>query len=70
MWPPYAAQTEQVITNCLEVLKAAGAAPADVVRSVIYVVSSVVEVDYVVVDVVTDEPPGAAAGVVAEAAQR
>lgn len=33
------AQTEQVITNCLAVLAAAGAAPADVVRSVIYVVS-------------------------------
>ncbi len=36
----HAAQTEQVITNCLAVLEAAGAAPADVVRSVIYVVSS------------------------------
>lgn len=36
----YAAQTGQVITNCLVVLKAAGATPADVVRSVIYVVSS------------------------------
>lgn len=36
----FAAQTEQVITNCLAVLKAAGATPADVVRSVIYVVSS------------------------------
>lgn len=35
----YAAQTEQVITNCLAVLEAAGATPADVVRSVIYVVS-------------------------------
>jgi enamine deaminase RidA (YjgF/YER057c/UK114 family) len=35
----YAAQTEQVITNCLAVLKAAGVTPADVVRSVIYVVS-------------------------------
>jgi enamine deaminase RidA (YjgF/YER057c/UK114 family) len=35
----YAAQTQQVITNCLAVLKAAGATPADVVRSVIYVVS-------------------------------
>jgi enamine deaminase RidA (YjgF/YER057c/UK114 family) len=35
----YAAQTEQVITNCLAVLDAAGATPADVVRSVIYVVS-------------------------------
>lgn len=35
----YAAQTEQVITNCLAVLKAAGATPADVVRSVVYVVS-------------------------------
>jgi len=33
------AQTEQVITNCLAVLEAAGATPADVVRSVIYVVS-------------------------------
>jgi enamine deaminase RidA (YjgF/YER057c/UK114 family) len=36
----YAAQTQQVITNCLAVLGAAGVAPADVVRSVIYVVSS------------------------------
>ena len=36
----YAAQTAQVITNCLAVLTAAGATPADVVRSVIYVVSS------------------------------
>jgi len=35
----YAAQTEQVIMNCLAVLKAAGATPADVVRSVVYVVS-------------------------------
>jgi enamine deaminase RidA (YjgF/YER057c/UK114 family) len=35
----YAAQTEQVMTNCLAVLKAAGATPADVVRSVVYVVS-------------------------------
>ena len=35
----YAAQTEQVITNCLAVLKAAGVTPADVVRSVVYVVS-------------------------------
>ena len=36
----YTAQTEQVITNCLAVLEAAGATPAGVVRSVIYVVSS------------------------------
>jgi enamine deaminase RidA (YjgF/YER057c/UK114 family) len=35
----YAAQTGQVIANCLAVLEAAGATPADVVRSVIYVVS-------------------------------
>jgi enamine deaminase RidA (YjgF/YER057c/UK114 family) len=35
----YAAQTEQVITNCLAVLAAAGAGPADVVRSIVYVVS-------------------------------
>ncbi len=34
------AQTEQVITNCLALLTAAGARPADVVRSVTYVVSS------------------------------
>lgn len=33
------AQTDQVIANCLAVLEAAGATPADVVRSVIYVVS-------------------------------
>jgi enamine deaminase RidA (YjgF/YER057c/UK114 family) len=33
------AQTEQVIANCLAVLAAAGATPADVVRSLIYVVS-------------------------------
>lgn len=35
----FTAQTEQVIANCLAVLTAAGATPADVVRSVIYVVS-------------------------------
>jgi enamine deaminase RidA (YjgF/YER057c/UK114 family) len=35
----HAAQTDQVIANCLAVLDAAGAKPADVVRSVIYVVS-------------------------------
>ncbi|BCJ39589.1 enamine deaminase RidA [Actinoplanes ianthinogenes] len=35
----YTAQTDQVIANCLAVLTAAGATPADVVRSVIYVVS-------------------------------
>jgi enamine deaminase RidA (YjgF/YER057c/UK114 family) len=34
------AQTDQVIANCLAVLAAAGAEPSDVVRSVIYVVSS------------------------------
>ncbi|WP_284045531.1 RidA family protein [Paractinoplanes maris] len=34
------AQTDQVITNCLAVLEAAGATPGDVVRSVIYVVSA------------------------------
>jgi enamine deaminase RidA (YjgF/YER057c/UK114 family) len=32
-------QTDQVIANCLAVLAAAGAAPGDVVRSVVYVVS-------------------------------
>lgn len=39
--PPgdYAAQTDQVITNCLAVLKAAGARPSEVVRSIVYVVS-------------------------------
>jgi enamine deaminase RidA (YjgF/YER057c/UK114 family) len=35
----YDAQTDQVIANCLTVLAAIGVAPADVVRSVIYVVS-------------------------------
>ena len=35
----YDAQTDQVIANCLTVLSAVGAAPADVVRSIIYVVS-------------------------------
>src|SRR5690348_529506 len=35
----YAAQTDQVITNCLAVLEAAGAGPSDVVRSIVYVVS-------------------------------
>jgi len=34
------AQTDQVITNCLAVLAAAGATPAQVVRSVVYVVSA------------------------------
>jgi enamine deaminase RidA (YjgF/YER057c/UK114 family) len=36
----YDAQTDQVIANCLTVLAAAGAAPADVIRSIIYVVSA------------------------------
>lgn len=35
----YTTQTEQVIANCLAVLQAAGATPADVVRSLVYVVS-------------------------------
>jgi enamine deaminase RidA (YjgF/YER057c/UK114 family) len=35
----YDAQTDQVIANCLTALAAAGATPADVVRSIIYVVS-------------------------------
>jgi enamine deaminase RidA (YjgF/YER057c/UK114 family) len=35
----YDAQTDQVITNCLAVLAVAGAAPGDVVRSIVYVVS-------------------------------
>jgi enamine deaminase RidA (YjgF/YER057c/UK114 family) len=35
----FAAQTDQVIANCLVVLEAAGAAPGDVVRSIVYVVS-------------------------------
>ena len=35
----HAAQTDQVIANCLAVLEAAGATPADVVRSIVYVVS-------------------------------
>ena len=34
------AQTDQVIANCRTVLAAAGAEPADVVRSIIYVVSA------------------------------
>ena len=36
----HAAQTDQVIANCLAVLAAAGAKPSDVARSVIYVVST------------------------------
>jgi enamine deaminase RidA (YjgF/YER057c/UK114 family) len=36
----YDAQTDQVVANCLAVLAAAGATPADVVRSVVYVVSA------------------------------
>jgi len=35
----YAAQTDQVIANCLAVLSAAGVRPEDVVRSIVYVVS-------------------------------
>lgn len=35
----FAAQTDQVIANCLAVLAAAGAEPSDVVRSIVYVVS-------------------------------
>jgi enamine deaminase RidA (YjgF/YER057c/UK114 family) len=36
----YEAQTDQVITNCLAVLAAAGAQPSDVARSIVYVVST------------------------------
>ncbi len=36
----YAAQTDQVIVNCLAALAAAGATPADVVRSIVYVAST------------------------------
>lgn len=35
----FAAQTDQVIANCLAVLAAAGATPGGVVRSIVYVVS-------------------------------
>ncbi|MFI5932457.1 RidA family protein [Actinoplanes sp. NPDC051494] len=35
----YLAQTDQVITNCLAALTAAGAEPSDVVRSIVYVTS-------------------------------
>jgi len=35
----FAAQTDQVIANCLAVLAAAGAKPSEVVRSIVYVVS-------------------------------
>jgi enamine deaminase RidA (YjgF/YER057c/UK114 family) len=35
----FAAQTDQVIANCLAVLAAAGAQPSDVARSIVYVVS-------------------------------
>ena len=35
----YAAQTDQVVANCLAVLAAAGATPSQVVRSIVYVVS-------------------------------
>ncbi|MCU7722377.1 RidA family protein [Actinoplanes sp. KI2] len=40
--PPgdYDAQTDQVVANCLAVLAAVDATPADVVRSIIYVVSA------------------------------
>jgi enamine deaminase RidA (YjgF/YER057c/UK114 family) len=36
----YEAQTDQVIANCLTALAAAGATPAQVVRSIVYVVSA------------------------------
>jgi enamine deaminase RidA (YjgF/YER057c/UK114 family) len=36
----FAAQTDQVIANCLAVLAAADAQPSDVARSIVYVVSS------------------------------
>jgi enamine deaminase RidA (YjgF/YER057c/UK114 family) len=36
----FAAQTDQVIANSLAVLAAAGAKPSDVVRSIVYVVST------------------------------
>ena len=35
----FGAQTDQVIANCLAVLASAGTKPADVVRSIVYVVS-------------------------------
>ncbi|MER7279261.1 RidA family protein [Dactylosporangium sp. NPDC000244] len=54
------AQTDQVIANCLTVLAAAGAAPADVVRSVIYVVSGDSEVLAAVWRRLTGSPLGPA----------
>ena len=36
----FTGQTDQVITNCLAVLAAAGAQPSDVARSIVYVVSA------------------------------
>ena len=54
------AQTDQVIANCLAVLEAAGAVPADVVRSVIYVVSPDSAVLAAVWDRLTDSALGPA----------
>ncbi|HWS39284.1 MAG TPA: RidA family protein [Actinoplanes sp.] len=54
------AQTAQVITNCLAVLAAAGAAPGDVVRSIVYVVSPDSSVLAAVWDQLTASPLGAA----------
>ncbi|WP_249999795.1 RidA family protein [Actinoplanes sp. M2I2] len=54
------AQTDQVITNCLAVLEAAGATPDDVVRSVIYVVSSETAVLAAVWDRLVASPLGPA----------
>jgi enamine deaminase RidA (YjgF/YER057c/UK114 family) len=36
----FATQTDQVVTNCLAVLAAASVSPSDIVRSIVYVVSS------------------------------
>lgn len=54
------AQTDQVIANCLAVLEAAGAAPGDVVRSVIYVVSADSAQLAAVWDRLTESPLGPA----------
>jgi enamine deaminase RidA (YjgF/YER057c/UK114 family) len=56
------AQTDRVVANCLAVLKAAGAEPADVVRSVVYVVSPESTVLASVWDRVMDSPLAPALG--------
>jgi enamine deaminase RidA (YjgF/YER057c/UK114 family) len=56
----FAAQTAQVVANCLAVLEAAGARPDEVARSIVYVVSPDSAVLSAVWDQLMDSPLAAA----------